>query len=164
MIARRIAVCALARVGALQMSGDLTGSLPLLAIGAATGASPAPRVFCTREGYEAFSAGFELAWIDEEGRAQSAAVGPEVYARMRGPYNRRNVYGAVLAGGPLLERHALGRDLAAAVNTYALRDGAALLRELGLTEGPVEDVRIRYFPREGSVPRGYEIEMGETVR
>ena len=43
MIARRTAVYLLALVGGLQMIGDLTGSLPLRAIGAATGAAPAPR-------------------------------------------------------------------------------------------------------------------------
>jgi len=55
---------------------------------------------------------------------------PELYGRLRGPYNRRNVYGAVLAGGPVVPP-----PLREPVIQYALCDGAPLLRELGM---PVE--------------------------
>jgi hypothetical protein len=158
---RRVALSLLAIIASLQMVGDLSGSLALKALGAATGASPAPKVFCSVGGYEAFSARFELGWKDDAGRAHGVIVSPEIYARMKGPYNRRNVYGAVLAGGPLLERHPLGVKLKDAVIEQALGEDAPLLRELGLiAEGEgVHDVFVRYHPRPGSVPEGHTLEV-----
>src|SRR5262249_55411850 len=87
-------------VGLSQMSGDLLRLPALKAIGAATGASPAPKVFTATRGMEAYSTRFYLAWTDRLGVARELRLTPEIYQRLAGPYNRRNIYGAVLAGGP----------------------------------------------------------------
>jgi len=86
-------------LGLAQIAGDLLGILPLKGIAAATVASPAPKVFSAVRGLETYSTRFFIEW-DGGG----AELTPEVYSRMRGPYNRRNVYGAALAGGPKLPR------------------------------------------------------------
>ena len=115
------AIC-LVVLGLAQMAGDLLGILPLKGIAAATGASPAPKVFSAVQGLETYSARFFLDTGD--GRVE---VTPELYSRLRGPYNRRNVYGAALAYGPVLP--AALRD---PVMRHALCGEAPLLRELGL--------------------------------
>ena len=56
---------------------------------------------------------------------------PEVYARLAGPYNRRNAYGAAMAGGPALAADPSLRPMFLAVSRYALCDPAPVLRELG---------------------------------
>ena len=73
-------------------------------------------------------------------RAQLALT-PEVYARLRGPYNRRNVYGAVLAYGPVLATDAAAAAAVRAVARYALCGDAPLLRELGIDPADVDGRR-----------------------
>ncbi len=96
--AAAIAVLAL---GLLQLVGTLAGVPALRGLGAASGASPLPKVFTAHRGVETFAAEF---WVHYEldGEPRSQRIGPEEYQRLRGPYNRRNVYGAALAFGPLL--------------------------------------------------------------
>ena len=140
-------------VGLLQMAGDLAEQ-HLLAppgravkgVGAATAASPAPKVFSAVRGLETYSTRFFLEWTDPDGRGCSLELTPEVYARLRGPYNRRNVYGAALAYGPVLPA-----GLRDPVMKYALCGEAPVLRELGIDPARVRGaVRVRYEPRPGA--------------
>ncbi len=89
-------------LGLLQMAADLAGLSTLRGLAGATTASPAPRVFSAVEGLETYSSRFSIEWHDLDGEAHTLELTPEVYARLRGPYNRRNAYGAVLAYGPEL--------------------------------------------------------------
>ena len=57
---KRGAAIFLVVLGTAQMLGDLTGVLPLKAIAAATGASPAPKVFSAVRGLETYSTRFFL--------------------------------------------------------------------------------------------------------
>jgi len=128
-------------VGFLQMGGDLLG-LPLLrGIGRATAASPAPKVFCAVWGYEAYSTRFFLEWADDADVVHVLPLTAEMTARLRGAYNRRNVYGAALAYGPVLPA-----DLRDAVLQYGLHGEAPILREIGLDPSSMRDVRVRYEP------------------
>jgi hypothetical protein len=145
-------------IGLMQMTGDLleragaaSAGRPIKGVGAATTASPAPKVFSAVHGLETFSTRFTLEWRDRDGRSQSLPLTPEVYARVRGPYNRRNVYGAVLAYGPVLATDERTRPLFESVARYALCGDAPLLRELGVDPAEVAGaVRVRYEPRAGS--------------
>ena len=96
------AALALLALGLLQMAGDLLSIQALRGLGAATGASPAPKVFSAVRGLETYSTRFFLEWTDLHGLPHSLEVTPAVYAKLRGPYIRRNVYGAALAYGPVL--------------------------------------------------------------
>jgi hypothetical protein len=147
-------------LGLLQMTGDLleqyvsrpVGRL-LKGVGAATTASPAPKVFSAVRGLETYSTHFFVEWTDRNGAQHSLLVTPEVYARLRGPYNRRNVYGAALAYGPVLPP-----ELRDPVMRYALCGDAPVLRELGGDPDDVRGpVRIRYEPLPGA-------DMGDLPR
>lgn len=148
----RLAALAIAIVGLLGVSGDAFG-LPLLeGAGALSGASPAPRVFTEVGGAEPFSARFELHYEDDEGVHQLPLTS-ERYARIRGPYNRRNVLGAVVAAGPELEANPLLEDMAQQVRRYALCGEAPLLREFGLDAERVTNVAIVRYERNGRTTR-----------
>jgi hypothetical protein len=151
----RAAVLLLA-LGLLQMGGDLLeqcAPAPVAPVGRAlkglavgTAASPAPRVFSSVRGLETYSTRFFVEWTDHDGAAHSLHVTPEVYSRLQGPYNRRNVYGAALAYGPVLPA-----GLRDPVMRYALCGDAPLLRELGIDPGQVQgSARIRYEPLPGT--------------
>jgi hypothetical protein len=146
----------LVALGLLQMSGDLLeqcarapvdqlGRL-LKGLAAGTAASPAPKVFSSVRGLETYSTRFYVEHTDRAGAAHSLHVTPEVYARLHGPYNRRNVYGAALAYGPVLPA-----SLRDPVMRYALCGDAPLLRELGIDPNQVQGrARIRYEPLPGT--------------
>src|ERR1700739_844506 len=89
-------------VGLLQMTGDLLRLPALKDVAAAIGASPAPKVFSSVQGLETFSSTFYLEWRDRDGVVHTVELTPELYSRVRGPYTRRNVFGAALAYAPIL--------------------------------------------------------------
>jgi len=125
------------------MAGDIFHCPTLKGVASATAASPAPKVFSAVKGLETFSTRFFVEWNDETG-SHSVEVTPERYARVRGPYNRRNVYGAVLAYGPVLKRDPRTLALFDAISSYALCGNAPLLRELGIPPGAAgESLRVR---------------------
>ena len=140
-------------LGLCQMAGDLveravhgpTGKV-VKGVAAATAASPAPKVFSAVRGLETYSTRFFLDWTDRSGAVHALPLTPEVYSRMRGPYNRRNVYGAALAYGPVLPA-----ELRDPVVRYALCGQAPVLRELGVNPADVAGpVRVRYEPLPGT--------------
>jgi hypothetical protein len=137
-------------VGLLQMSGDLFGLDALKGMAAATAASPAPRVFSSVGGLETYSTRFFIDWKDASGGARSLELTPAVAARLRGPYNRRNVYGAVLAYGPVLANNPRAREMLRAVLDYGLVGDAPLLAELGIDVAGVHGVVLRYEPLPGT--------------
>jgi hypothetical protein len=147
-------------LGLAQMTGDLLeqhvsrpAGRALKGVAAATAASPAPKVFSAVRGLETYSTHFFVEWTDSAGATHSLRITPEVYARLRGPYNRRNVYGAALAYGPVLPA-----ELRDPVMRYALCGDAPLLRELGVDPGDVRGpVRVRYEPLPGT-------QMGDLPR
>ena len=139
------AALALLALGLVQMAGDLTGQSWLKALGAMTAASPAPRVFSAVKGYETYSTRFFIEWADGEGHRRELEITPEVYAQVQGPYNRRNVYGAALAYGPVLPA-----ELREPVMRWALRGRRPLLEELGVMTSLVHPpLRVRFEPRAG---------------
>lgn len=129
----RYQICAalLVILGAARIIGEASGFLPLQAMAAATGASPAPKVFSAVRGLETYSTRFYIEWP-----GRRIELTPKVYSRMRGPYNRRNVYGAALAYAPVIPS-----TLRDPVMRHALCGDAPLLRELGVdvraSPGPI---------------------------
>lgn len=109
-------------LGLAQMTGDVLRVPAVKGVAAATGASPAPKVFSAVQGLETYSTRFFLDLGHER-----VELTPELYSRIRGPYNRRNVFGAALAYGPVLPP-----SLRDPVTKYALCGDAPLLREMKL--------------------------------
>jgi hypothetical protein len=157
------AAAVLLAVGLLQMAGDVLGFPALKGLGMATAASPAPRVFSSIRGLEPFSTRFFLEWRGRDGAAHSLELTPEVYARLRGAYNRRNAYGAALAAGPLLETDPRTQEMFRAVLSYALCGEAAVLGELGIDPDHLAaPPRVRYQPLQGSSLRGLPMVLQPT--
>ena len=147
----KFAALALLSVGLMQMTGELFRWPALKGIGAATVASPAPKVFSAVRGLETYSTHFFIEWTDRQGLTHSLRLTAEVYARLRGPYNRRNVYGAVLAYGPVLKTDPRSRPLFDAVANYALHGEPPLLRELGIDPKQIAGpIRFRLAPLPGT--------------
>lgn len=130
----------LVSIGVMQMAGDVSEFLPLKGIAAATNASPAPKVFSAVRGLETYSTRFFVEWSD----GSRFELTPEVYSKIEGPYNRRNVYGAALAYAPVLPP-----ALRDPVMRYALCGDARLVREIGLEPG-TGTVAVRLEPLEGT--------------
>lgn len=127
LVWRNRAGMALLALALVQMIGDVLGWRPLVGLGAAWGASPRPKVFSDVAGLETFSSRFTLVWRDEGGATERLEITPQVYSRLAGPYNRRNVYGAALSYGPRLPD-----ELWQPVYCYGLAADGPLRRELGL--------------------------------
>jgi hypothetical protein len=149
---RNVAVTWLLAVGLLGMTADLFQCPALKAVAAVTLASPAPKVFSAVEGLETYSTRFFVEWTDLKGTPRSVLLTPDNAAGLRGPYNRRNIFGAVLAYGPVLVRNEATRPMFDAVAKYALCGDAPLLRELGIDPVDVEpgSVHIRLEPLPGT--------------
>jgi hypothetical protein len=144
----RIAAAALTFLGLAQMAGDLSGLLPLKGLAAATNASPAPKVFSAVQGLETYSTRFFLDLGERR-----VELTPELYSRIRGPYNRRNVYGAALAYAPVLPA-----PMREPVMRHALCGDAPLLQELGLTATATPAVELEPLPGTslGGMPTRFE--------
>lgn len=124
---RNIAAIILLLLGSIQMLGVAVDSRALRGLGAALAMAPNPKVFSDVDGLETFASEFRLSFRDAAGAPRSLVITPEVYGRIRGPYNRRNVYGAALSYAPRMPE-----ALWTSVYCYGLRADGPLRRELGL--------------------------------
>jgi len=146
---RDYACCGLLVLALSQIVFGLLGAEPARNLAASTAAAPYPKVFCDKDGYEAFAMDFELIGEDAQGHSHVVHMTPETYRRMGGPYNRRNVYGAALAFAPRLDEAV--RD---EVVDYAFHRDGGLARELGLP--PLRKLTIRITPKPGVQAESYE--------
>jgi hypothetical protein len=149
---RNAAAMALIVLGLLGMAGDLLRLPALKGLAAVTMASPAPKVFSSIQGLETYSTRFWLEWTTRDGTSRELPLAPEAAARLKGPYNRRNVFGAVLAYGPVLVSQETTRPMFQAVARYALCGQAPLLQELGIDTSDIVpgSVRLRLDPLPGT--------------
>jgi hypothetical protein len=135
--------------GLLQMTGDLLNVPALKAIGMAWGISPAPKVFTAQHGYETYSTQFFVDWKNKAGAPETLEITPALYARVKGPYNRRNVIGAALSYGPVLYADPkMGRPMFEDVVHYSVCGNAPLLQEIGINVADIQPgtLKIRYVP------------------
>lgn len=115
------------------MVGDALGISWLKGLGVASGFAPLPKVFSDVDGHETFAAEFTFVENSEEGGTTRNTITPELYGRLRGPYNRRNVYGAALSYAPRLPE-----EVWRPVFCYGLSEDGPLRSELGLAPaGPI---------------------------
>jgi hypothetical protein len=115
--------------GLSQFVGGWTGLKPLKGFGASLAMAPYPKVFSDVEGLETFASEFKI--YTKSGEYWSwVKITPEVYGRLQGSYNRRNVYGAAISYGPKLPEK-MRRE----IFSYALKTPGILREELKLPEG-----------------------------
>ena len=129
---RNILASAILVIGLSQMAGFLIDLLPLRALGAASVIAPLPKVFTDVDGVETFASRFVLEYTGPNGESDQLEITPEVYGMIRGPYTRRNVYGAALSYGPTPN---FPGPLFNAVFEYGLIEPGPLRREMGIEEG-----------------------------
>lgn len=144
----KLAIVFLLIVGLSQMIGDILQIPTLKGIAAATGASPAPKVFTAHNGFETYSSHFYLDWDDENGIRQSLLLTPQVYNGVKGPYNRRNTYGAAFSYAPVLYENPLTRPMFENVVQYALCGKSSILQELGINKVITSPMYLRLKPRQ----------------
>jgi hypothetical protein len=145
---RNLAALLLGVLALSQMTGDVLGYRPLVGLAAAWGFAPRPKVFSDVDGLETFASTFTLEWQEGSGVRRELQITPEVYSRLEGPYNRRNVYGAALSFAPRLPS-----SLWEPVFCYGLDGGGPLRREFGLPDSArhvAVEIRTRTHGRHDS--------------
>jgi hypothetical protein len=146
---RALGSYALVALGLLQTLGFAIGSDTLRGLGAMTAASPLPFVFSSFRRWETFAADFEIELTRANGERVHHLVTPQLYARLDGPYNRRNTYGAVLSYAPALDAPR-ERALVDAVLRYGLCGHGPLAKRFGEVE-PIQrffvEVRSKTRPK-----------------
>lgn len=145
-------------LGSLQMVGWATGLTAIQRLGQLTAASPLPLVFSSHQGWESFTPRFFIDVKYVDGQTEHVHVDPAVYTRLPGPYNRRNVYGAVMSFGPLLVE-GKKRAMRDAVFHYAFCHGGPLAR-LSKRPNDVVGAIVSAEPRNGA-PWREEIACGD---
>ena len=128
----------LVALGTAQALADVLAMPKLKAVFAATQVSPAMKVFTAQQGYETHAARFAVTWVDADGALQRLSIDPSVYRNVRGPYNRRNVYGAALAYGPVLRADPKLRAMQESVMHYAFCSPGSLRSDLGIPRDAAE--------------------------
>lgn len=87
-------------LGSLQMLGLIFRSNQVKGLAFVTTAAPLPFVFTSFAGVETFSTTFELDILLKNGTNTLVNMDHKLYAKLQGPYNRKNVIGAVFSHGP----------------------------------------------------------------
>lgn len=153
--ARNIAISVLlVLLGTIKMVADVFGLERLSGAAAVTNASPAMKVFTAHRGYETFSSKFHLTLTLRDGQQRTLWLTPKVYGNLKGPYNRRNVFGAALAYGPIFDADLRTRPMLHEVVQRGFCDSTDVFEELRIIDGPrltVKSLRFDYVPREADV-------------
>jgi len=113
-------------LGYLSVFGYMIQSENIQGLGFISTASPLPLVFSSFRGVEGFTNEFQL---EIDGTKED--ITPEVYGMLAGPYNRRNVYGAAIAGAPMLTSPD-ERRMVNAILEYGLCGDGPLIKEFAL--------------------------------
>ena len=111
-------------VGFLFTFGYLTKNETIKGLAFMSAASPLPLVFSSFRGIEAFASTFKVEY-EFNGETKVLEISPKVYEQLAGPYNRRNAYGAAIAGAPALNGPK-ERILITQIHKFGLCGGALL--------------------------------------
>jgi len=131
-----IAAAGLLALGCSAMLAELFHLPKLKGLALASQAAPYTKVFGAAKSYEdqrqfeTFACDFTLSYTTEGGAQGQLELTPEIYQMLAGPYNRRNIYGAILAYGP-----ALSPELRDHTMRQALSSDQSILNELGIPPG-----------------------------
>ena len=87
-------------LGAFNMLGLIFNSPTMKGVAIASVASPLPFVFSSYQGIETFSTTFNMQVTFKNGTCTELPLDHKLSAKLQGPYNRRNVIGAVFSHGP----------------------------------------------------------------
>jgi len=130
-------------VGFLQIIGFTLKNKTIRGIGIASTSAPLPLVFTKVKDVETFSNQFFIDYTTKENQKLSLEITPKVYSKIKGAYNRRNVYGAAFSYAPLLDKKLLNTIL-----YYSFCD-KNLISEIGLPQDAT-DFTVRIVSRTNS--------------
>lgn len=133
---KKVLFCILVFIGLLNSIGYLINSTILRGIAAATCSSPLPLVFTNVKGVDTYALDFKITVFSKNCNENVYTITPQLYSQLKGPYNRRNVYGAAFSYAPILND-----SLRNAVLHYGLCGSGVLLKEMGIIDIP-EKIRI----------------------
>lgn len=145
---QKIVYLILLLIGLLQIIGLTPGLQPLRGLGLATVAAPLPLVFSHFRGNETFAADFKLQLLKNEQIVFDQQIDSQMYSLLRGPYNRRNIYGAVFAYGAYLNKPG-EVELVQSVLKRGFCDGGPLKGEFGI-ESDFDTVHIHVHTKTAS--------------
>lgn len=90
-------------LGFVSSWGFIVQSPTVKQVGFLSTASPLPLVFSAYQGMETFATTFDLTVVYPDGSFRQEKLTRELYAQLKGPYNRRNIYGVLFSYGPFFE-------------------------------------------------------------
>ena len=90
-------------LGAFNMFGVIFHSPSMKGLATISGASPLPFVFSSYQDIETFSTKFDMEVTFTNGTTNYFPIDHKLCSRLKGPYNRRNVIGAVFSHGPFFK-------------------------------------------------------------
>lgn len=93
-------------LGCLSCIGFVIDQPALRGIGFSTAASPLPLVFSAYNGVQTFATTYSIA-LTANNRTEKIPLTQKIYSKLRGPYNRRNVYGVLFSHAPLFKDNSL---------------------------------------------------------
>ena len=105
--ARAFVITSIVLLGALSSIGFAFSAKDVQGIGFVTTASPLPFVFSSYNGVETFSTTYDFDIQLKNGTVIHDQMDHIKYQGLEGPYNRRNVYGAVFSHGPFFNKENL---------------------------------------------------------
>jgi sterol desaturase/sphingolipid hydroxylase (fatty acid hydroxylase superfamily) len=131
--------------GTLNASAFITHFDGMREIGFATVSSPLPLVFSTYNGYETFATNFSISVVYQNGTEYMTDLDVHKYNRLKGAYNKRNVYGAMFSHGPFFDKHNMIviRDK---VLEYAVCSPGQIIKDFGI-DGNISSVHVDIFYR-----------------
>ncbi|MDQ3047925.1 MAG: sterol desaturase family protein [Bacteroidota bacterium] len=124
-------------LGLLQTIGYCMKNDTIKGLGFMSGSSPLPIVFTSVKGVETFSLYYNLKLITENNDTIHIDLDPATYAQLKGPYNRRNIYGAAFGYGPVLPE----KQRTAVLHYAFFNKENNILKDFGITE-PLKSVSI----------------------
>lgn len=117
--------------GTLNSTAFIAHNDSVKEIGFVTVSSPLPLVFSAFNGYETFATSFNLTITYQNNTIITKSLDANIYNKMTGAYNRRNVYGAIFSHGPFFDKSNLIRIRQTVLN-YAVCSPGIIAQEFGL--------------------------------
>lgn len=99
----QLLVAILLFIGCLNTIGFLLSSPQIRGLAFSTAASPLPLVFTKYNGVETFSTTFMADLYTTNNTKITIPIDYDIYSQIKGPYNRRNIFGAIFSHGPFFQ-------------------------------------------------------------
>ena len=144
----------------IKIIATLMGWDKVVGLSSMTNLTPAMKVFTAHKGYETYSSTFLMEAVYTDGLVEKKTLTSKVYSHLEGPYNRRNVYGALIAYGPLLSQNPKTKAMYNAMTKSAFCKEPNILTELTFeNKNNIKEVTILYENSNPNSPYPTEIKV-----